>query len=116
VKCLILLFALLLLLASFAFANALGQHSVVLTWVDTDGTVTGYNIYRGTATGGCSGLPTPYATTAAKTFTDASVTPGTAYFYAIAAINFSGQLSPCSPEVKCTPRKSGELHNCEAVK
>lgn len=91
----------LLLLVVSAWA-IVGQHYVVLTWTETDTTAISYNIYRGTATGVCSGFPTPYASTTAKTYNDTAVTAGTTYFYAVSAVNSAGAESACSAEAQAT--------------
>ncbi|HSZ61468.1 MAG TPA: choice-of-anchor D domain-containing protein [Terriglobales bacterium] len=67
------------------------QHTVDLTWTASSGAV-GYNIYRGTVSGG------PYAminssldsTTA---YTDNTVTSGTTYYYVTTAVNSSSEES-----------------------
>lgn len=90
-----------LVLGCVAYANTPGSHSVSLTWVDADTSVVSYNIYKGTATGVCSGTPTPYATgVTAKSYTDASVVAGTTYFYAVSALNGQGGESACSAEAQ----------------
>lgn len=92
----------LLLLSAVAWA-APGSHSVALTWADGDGTVVSYNVYRGTATGVCSGSPTPFAKgIVLKSYTDSSVTAGTTYFYAVSALNSAGGESACSAEAQAT--------------
>lgn len=93
---------LLLLLSTLALANTPGQHSVSLTWSETDTTVVSYNVYRGTATGVCSGTPTPYTSSTVKSYTDTAVTQGTTYVYAVSALNSAGVESACSPEASAT--------------
>jgi uncharacterized protein (TIGR03437 family) len=82
-------------------------HTVTLTWAwnQGDGPVaTGFNVKRGTASGG------PYATVASltgttiRTYTDASgtgnlLTPGTTYYYVVTAVSGSVESSP-SPEAQ----------------
>lgn len=75
------------------------SHSVALSWTDSDTSITGYNVYRGTQSGG------PYSkvnTTAiaAKAWTDTSVQAGTTYYYTVTSINSSGQESAKSGEVQ----------------
>lgn len=94
------LLAALALLTSAAFANTPGKNSVVLTWSETTAGVT-FNVYRGTATGVCSGTPTPYATgVTLTTFTDFAVTAGQLYVYAVSAVK--GGESACSNEAQIT--------------
>jgi fibronectin type 3 domain-containing protein len=61
--------------------------------------VVGYNIYRGTKTGG------PYnkvnsSLNTDTTFTDSSVTAGATYFYVVTAVDGTGTESPFSNEAK----------------
>jgi fibronectin type 3 domain-containing protein len=83
-----------------AQANTPGQHQVVLTWTASTTPSVTYNVYRGIATGVCSGTPTPYATNISPTtYTDTSVTLGTTYFYAVSAVGSGGE-SACSSEAQ----------------
>jgi hypothetical protein len=75
-------------------------HSVALSWNASTG-ATSYDLYRGTATGVCSGTPTPYGTASTTNYTDTNVTAGTTYVYAVSAVNSAGQ-SACSTEVSAT--------------
>jgi fibronectin type 3 domain-containing protein len=81
-----------------------GDGEVLLNWSppDSDGgsPITGYNVYRGTASGGESFYAS--TTDASTTFTDSSVTNGTEYFYEVAAVNTIGE-SDVSDEVSATP-------------
>ena len=58
-----------------------------LSWTAPVGPVTGYNVYRGTTPGGESTNPlngsTPVTTT---TYSDATVSPGTTYYYTVTAV------------------------------
>lgn len=68
------------------------QHSVGLTWIASTGTITGYNVYRGTVSGG------PYSKVnasldGATTYTDSSVVSGKTYFYVTTAVDNSGNES-----------------------
>jgi fibronectin type 3 domain-containing protein len=72
--------------------------SVTLGWTASTSTVSGYNIYRGTISGG------PYVkvnssliTTLA--YTDTTVQSGTTYFYVATAVDSSGNESVNSNEV-----------------
>jgi hypothetical protein len=78
--------------------TATTQHSVALTWSPVSA-VSGYNVYRGTQSGG------PYSkiNTALDTstnFTDSSVLSGQTYYYITTAVNGSGVQSPFSNQVK----------------
>jgi fibronectin type 3 domain-containing protein len=90
-------------LAMTVQANTPGQSSVALTWTDTDPSAVSFNVYRGLATGVCSGTPTPIVSgVATKAYTDASVTAGNTYFYAVSAVNSAGKESACSAEAQAT--------------
>jgi fibronectin type 3 domain-containing protein len=91
----------LALVASFQQSSSITltlkvNHTVVLTWTASTGTdVAGYNIYRGTKSGG------PYVkigTDNALDFTDAVVTSGSTYFYVVTAFDSSGNESANSNE------------------
>jgi fibronectin type 3 domain-containing protein len=66
------------------------QHTVILTWTaSVTGGVVGYNVYRGSTTGG------PYTkinatTVTALTYTDSTVLAGVNYFYVATAIASDG--------------------------
>ncbi|MBZ5548961.1 MAG: choice-of-anchor D domain-containing protein [Acidobacteriia bacterium] len=74
-----------------------GAHSADLTWQETDPSVVGYDIYRGTKHGG------PYqqinaALGAATNYTDSTVAAGTTYYYVTTAVDGAGQQSAYSNE------------------
>jgi fibronectin type 3 domain-containing protein len=74
-------------------------HNVVLTWTASTSSVVGYNVYRGTQSGG------PYtkvniALVGGTTFTDFSVVSGTTYFYVVTAVDSLNHESPLSNEAK----------------
>jgi fibronectin type 3 domain-containing protein len=78
--------------------NAPVQHSVTLTW-GSESTVVGYNVYRGSVSGG------PYtmintSLNAPANYVDLNVQAGQTYFYAVTAVNGSGVESGFSSEVK----------------
>jgi hypothetical protein len=72
------------------------KKQVTLSW-SASATATSYNVYRGTSSGGegSTAFKTGLTTTS---FTDASVTPGTKYYYQVTAVNSFGE-SPRSSEV-----------------
>lgn len=75
-----------------------GNAQVSLTWVASTG-ATSYNVKRATVTGG------PYTILASPTstsYTDATVTNGTTYYYVVSAVNSHGE-SANSSEVNATP-------------
>jgi hypothetical protein len=78
------------------------QHSVSLSWVaSTSQTVVGYNIYRGSVSGG------PYTVlnstpNSGLTYTDMTVLAGQTYYYVVTAVDASGTESVQSNEVAVT--------------
>jgi hypothetical protein len=76
---------------------ALGAHDVSLSWNASTSTVVGYNVYRGTRTGG------PYnrvssSPDANTTYLDSNVQSGATYFYVVTAVDASSQESAFSNE------------------
>jgi len=74
------------------------QHSVALSWNASTSTVSGYNVYRSTVSGG------PYtklnsSLVATLNYTDSTVQNGTTYFYVTTAVDSSGSESVYSNEV-----------------
>jgi hypothetical protein len=72
--------------------TAAPQHSVALSWNPSTSTVAGYNIYRGSASGG------PYAMInsaldASSSYSDGSVQAGQTYYYVVTAVDASGNES-----------------------
>ncbi len=84
-------------------AATAGASKVTLTWApplsDGGSAVTGYGLYRGTASGGETFLTTLGT---ALTYTDTAVTAGTTYFYEIAAVTAVG-TGPRSSETSAAP-------------
>ncbi len=77
------------------------SHNVTLNWVaSTSSGVTGYNVYRGSTSGG------PYtligSSSTAVTYTDFKVAAGASYFYVVTAIDSSGAESGYSNEAQGT--------------
>jgi hypothetical protein len=74
------------------------QHSVALSWTASTSTVSGYNVYRGTASGG------PYtkinsSLVGTLSYTDSTVQSSTTYYYGTTAVDSSGNESTYSNEV-----------------
>jgi hypothetical protein len=63
-------------------------HSVALSWDASTSQVIGYNVYRGTASGGPYNKLNPSATTATA-YTDTSVQSGQTYYYVTTAVDSS---------------------------
>jgi len=85
--------------------SSAGNSQVTLSWTapssNGGSTITGYNVYRGTTSGGES--ITPIATSITSTsYTDGTVTNGQTYFYKVTAINSAGE-SASSNEASATP-------------
>ena len=76
---------------------AAAAHRADLTWYESDPTIVGYNIYRGTTHGG------PYqqinsALDASTNYTDYTVVAGKTYYYVTTAVDGSGHQSAHSNE------------------
>jgi hypothetical protein len=82
-----------------------GNGSATLSWSlpasNGGAAVTGYDVYRGTTSGGESAIPIA-TDVSGTTFTDTGLTNGTTYYYTVAAINVAG-VSPQSAEASATP-------------
>jgi hypothetical protein len=79
------------------------SHSVTLTWIaSTSSNVAGYNVYRGTTSGG------PYATNVNSSlvtglsYTDTTVLAGQTYYYVLTAVDTSGNESGYSTQTAAT--------------
>jgi hypothetical protein len=75
------------------------SHYVSLSWNAAGGTPVGYNVFRGTSSGG------PYAMIntaleASTNYTDNTVVAGTTYYYVASAVNAQGEESAYSNVVK----------------
>lgn len=75
------------------------QHSVSLSWTDTNSGVAGYNVYRGSTSGG------PYAQInsgldATTSYNDTAVVAGQTYYYVATAVDGSGAESGYSNEAQ----------------
>jgi Fibronectin type III domain len=83
-----------------------GTTDVSLTWTtpnDGGSPIQGYNIYRGTSSGGESALVTNVQS---NSYSDTTVTAGTTYYYEVTAVNGVGE-GPASNEVSAMPTGSG---------
>jgi hypothetical protein len=74
------------------------SHLVALTWVPSTSTVTGYNVYSSTVSGGPYARLTP-APVPATNYTDSSVQQGLTYYYVVTAVNSQNQESADSGQV-----------------
>lgn len=89
-------------------APAAALHGVSLTWTASTSQVAGYNVYRGTQSGG------PFATinaaiSASTAYNDTSVQSGQTYYYMITAVSSSGAESGYSNEIQTAIPGSGGL-------
>lgn len=75
------------------------QHSVGLTWKASTSKVVGYNVYRGTTSGGPYSLITS-ALDSSTSYSDTSVQAGVTYYYVVTAVNSGGQESVDSNQAK----------------
>jgi hypothetical protein len=90
-------------LAGTATANtpAAQSHSVTLTWTETGSGIAGYNVYRGTTSGGpYAGINTSLVSS--TSYIDSSVTSGGKYYYVTTAVDGSGNESAFSNEASAT--------------
>jgi len=72
-------------------------HSATLSWTASTSTVSGYNVYRGSVSGGPYTLVNNSLVTL-LTFTDSAVQSGQTYFYVTTAVDGSGNESLYSNE------------------
>jgi Cep192 domain 4 len=77
------------------------SYSVLLTWAESTSSVTGYNVYSSTVSGGpyTKVTPTPVAST---DYTDSSVKQGNTYYYVVTAVNSQNQESSYSSQVSAS--------------
>jgi hypothetical protein len=74
------------------------QHSVALSWGETSAVV-GYNVYRGTTSGGPY-TPINSALDPSTAYTDSTVSAGQTYYYVTTAVDGSGHESGYSNQVQ----------------
>ncbi len=81
-----------------------GSHDVILSWTaSTTSGVTGYNVYRGTTSGGESSTALNSAPTSGTTYTDANLTAGVEYYYRVTSVISTGATqSSASNEASAT--------------
>ena len=80
-----------------------GSHDVILSWTAsaTSGVV-GYNVYRGTTSGGESSTPLNSTPVNGTTYADGNVTAGATYYYVVTAVGSDGVQSADSNETEAT--------------
>jgi hypothetical protein len=79
-------------------ATAQPVHSVALTWNASTSTVSGYNVYRSTLSGG-SYLRVNSSLVAGLSYTDSTVQNTTTYYYVTTAVDNAGMESTFSNQV-----------------
>jgi len=81
-----------------------GTHDVILTWTASPSPgVGGYNVYRGTSSGGESSTPLNSSPVPGTTFDDVDVAAGQTYYYVVIALTSNGiTLSGDSNEASAT--------------
>jgi fibronectin type 3 domain-containing protein len=78
-------------------------HSVDVTWnASTSASLQGYNVYRGTVSGGPYSKISSTLSPATLLFTDTTPVSGQKYFYVVTALDTSGAESAASVEVAVT--------------
>ena len=82
-------------------ATSTSSSQVNLSWTAPGGTVTGYNIFRGTAPGAEGSSPINGSPILATNYTDSGLTQNTHYYYTVRAVNGSG-AGPASSEANVT--------------
>jgi hypothetical protein len=88
-------------LAGNAVNATTSAHSVTLTWTETGSGIAGYNVYRGTTSGGpYAGINTSLVPS--TSYIDSSVAPGGKYYYVTTAVDSSGNESGFSNEASAT--------------
>jgi hypothetical protein len=80
-----------------------GSHDVVLSWAaSATSENVGYNVYRGTTSGGESSTPLNASPINGITYVDESVASGTTYYYVVTAVNSNGVQSAASGQTEAT--------------
>jgi hypothetical protein len=77
------------------------SYSVLLNWTASASSVTGYNVYSSTVSGGPYAKLTP-APVGATDYTDSSVQQGNTYYYVVTAVNSQNQESGYSTQVSAS--------------
>ena len=85
---------------------AAGNAQVTLSWAapasDGGWSVTGYNVYQGTSSGGEAAAPVNSSLATTTSYTVTGLTNGTTYYFTVTAVNRVGDGEPSS-EVAATP-------------
>ena len=73
-----------------------------LSWTASTSTVVGYNIYRGTVSGGPYTVKLNATPVSGTSYTDTAVVAGQAYYYVVTAVDSSGVESVYSNQASAT--------------
>jgi endoglucanase Acf2/fibronectin type 3 domain-containing protein len=84
-------------------ATVVYAYEVDLSWAAPSGSVTGYNVYRGTSAGGESATPLNATPITGTNFQDTTVSPGNSYYYTVVAVNAAGSSGPSNEATATTP-------------
>ncbi len=80
-----------------------GTHTVILSWGASQSSgVVGYNVYRGSASGGESSTPLNSTPINGTSYADANVTAGTNYYYVVTTVGSGGVQSAPSGETQAS--------------
>jgi hypothetical protein len=84
--------------------SGVGTHDVILSWTaSTTPRISGYNVFRGTTSGGESATPLNSTPIDATSYGDGNVTPGATYYYVVTTVGWDGVTQSIdSPEVSAT--------------
>jgi hypothetical protein len=87
-----------------ASLSGTGSHDVITAWTASPSSgIMGYNVYRGTTSGGESSTPLNSTPINGTTFTDESVAAGVTYYYLVTSVASNGTTqSPASNEASAT--------------
>lgn len=89
-----------------------GNGQIALTWnqpaSNGGSTITGYNIYRATVSGGEGTVPIATVGGAVTSYTNSGLTNGQVYYYKVTAVNSVGE-SVASNEANATPQQTPTL-------
>jgi hypothetical protein len=103
-------------------ATAASPTSVSLAWTAAGGTITGYNVYRGTTAGGESATPIATLPSSATSYTDPGLMAGNTYYYTVKAVNYPAVSAPTAeahvtlPTVgSTTPVDLGGIYNLVGI-
>jgi hypothetical protein len=88
-------------------ATPASTSSIALAWTAAPGTITGYDVYRGTGPGGEAATPIATLPASAISYTDSTgLAAGNTYYYTVRAINYPAISLP-STEAKATTTPNG---------